>query len=388
MTSTAAPHAAPPGLPPAAAPPAATPPAATQPAAGQPPAAGTDGKWRRASPLRSWRAVAGGTMVAAGAAVVTGCLLPWAEVFAGLIGIPGIRGSNGKLLAAAGVLLAATGLWHLIKGGTASRWVAGIAGAAVLGSAGFLLMRLSATLRALGGDSMMAARGGPGLWVVAGGGLAAFATLFFPQSGQRAMMVRRPGGGLVAWAADRDSTGPRRWVQLRISVRCGWSTPDCRPSPTCSRGDSSPRRSAVPRWATRPRCRTRSWESARSCWRIRPCSMPASPRSSWRSGSAWRGGGRPAPPWLARSSGRSGSGGWPRAWAESWLPPPAPSRARRGRPCSTRSSPSSPGHAAPPSATPPPLPRWPAADQPARRRLLLLPARRSRAGSPAGSGPG
>ncbi len=222
MTSTAAPQAAPPAAtqaaPPAttqAAPPATTqaaPPAATQAAAS---AAGTR---PRASVLRSWRTVAGGTMIAAGAVVVAGCLLPWAEVFAGLIGIPGIRGSNGKLLAGAGVLLAATGLWHLVRGGAASRWLAGVTGAAVLGFSGYLLMRLAATLHALGGDSMMAARGGPGLWVVAGGGLTAFATLFFPQSDQRALVVRRPGGGLAAWAADRESAGPRRWVQLGLGA--------------------------------------------------------------------------------------------------------------------------------------------------------------------------
>ncbi|MGI9004944.1 MAG: hypothetical protein ACR2FU_01870 [Streptosporangiaceae bacterium] len=180
--------------------------------------ASTAGVQRRASVLRSWRTITAGTMIAAGATVVAGCLLPWASVFAGLIGIPGIRGGNGKLLAAAGALLAAAGIWHLIRGGAASRWLAGVAGAGVLGFSAFLLMRLSATLHSLGGDSMMAARGGPGLWLVAGGGLAAFGTLFFPQSAQRALVVRRPGGGLAAWAADRESAGPRRWVQLALGA--------------------------------------------------------------------------------------------------------------------------------------------------------------------------
>ena len=57
---------------------------------------------RRTVRLRSWQTAAGLAAIAAGAAIVTGTLLPWVETFAGLIGIPGIRGTNGRLLAAAG----------------------------------------------------------------------------------------------------------------------------------------------------------------------------------------------------------------------------------------------------------------------------------------------
>jgi hypothetical protein len=62
---------------------------------------------RRTVRRRSWQTAAGLTTIAAGAAIVTGTLLPWVETFAGLIGIPGIRDSNGRILAAAGVLIAA-----------------------------------------------------------------------------------------------------------------------------------------------------------------------------------------------------------------------------------------------------------------------------------------
>jgi hypothetical protein len=71
------------------------------------------------------------------------------------------------------------------RGGTASRWLIGILGAAILAYSGFLLMRLAGSLRSLGGDSMVLPRGGPGLWVVAAGGILAFATLFLPASSQR-----------------------------------------------------------------------------------------------------------------------------------------------------------------------------------------------------------
>jgi hypothetical protein len=168
--------------------------------------------------LRTWRGAIGLTALAGGVAVVTGCLLPWAEIFAGLVGVAGTRGLNGRLLAGAGLLIAGAAAWQLIRGGTVSRWVAGVAGAGVLGYAAWLLMRLSATLRSLGGDSMMAVRGGPGLWLVAAGGLAAFATLFLPASAQSELVARRPGAGLAAWAADRDAAGPRRWLQAGLGA--------------------------------------------------------------------------------------------------------------------------------------------------------------------------
>jgi hypothetical protein len=157
--------------------------------------------------------------VTGGAAAVAGSLLPWATAFAGLVSIPGTRGSNGKILAAVGVLIAAAGIWHLIRGGTASRWVIGIAGAGVLGYSAYLLLRLAASLRSLGGDSMVLLHGGPGLWVVAAGGAAAFGTLFVPASSQAAFRSRgAAGSGLAAWAADLRSAGPRRWLQIALGA--------------------------------------------------------------------------------------------------------------------------------------------------------------------------
>ena len=44
--------------------------------------------------------------------MITGAFLPWVTTFAGLIGIPGVRGSNGRILAAAGVVIALAGLAH------------------------------------------------------------------------------------------------------------------------------------------------------------------------------------------------------------------------------------------------------------------------------------
>jgi hypothetical protein len=167
----------------------------------------------------SWRTAVGLTAVAGGAAAVAGCLLPWATAFAGLVDISGLRGSNGWLLLAAGVLAIVAGAWHLIRGDAATRWLTGILGAAIAGYAGYLLLQLTASVHSGIGDSMLLVRGGPGLWVVAGGGLLCLGTLFFPASSQSGWQVlRADGAGLAAWAGDRTSAGPRRWLQVALGL--------------------------------------------------------------------------------------------------------------------------------------------------------------------------
>jgi hypothetical protein len=182
---------------------------------------------------RGWRAAAGLTCVAAGAAVMAGAFLPWVEAFAGLVQVPGIRGLNGQVLAAAGALIVAAGLVQLVHGGTAARWAAGLAGFAAAGFSGYLLIQLTRTMRAVGGDSMVFARGGPGLWVAAAGSAAAFATLLFPPAAtqtprseaeavtRQATLAERSalaGRSALAWAGDRQSVGPRRALQVGLGV--------------------------------------------------------------------------------------------------------------------------------------------------------------------------
>jgi hypothetical protein len=166
---------------------------------------------------RGWRAAAGLTAVAAGALIVTGALLPWVEAFAGLLPISGIRGGNGRELAAAGTVIAAAGIWQLARGGQVARWLAGLAGFAAAGFAGYLLIQLVRTVRDLGGDSMVIARPGPGLPVVLAGSLAAFATLLFPPSAQ-ATLRRDPAVRTFSWAADRESAGLRRALQVALGA--------------------------------------------------------------------------------------------------------------------------------------------------------------------------
>jgi hypothetical protein len=173
---------------------------------------------RRPAPVRSWRLPAGLGAAAAGAILITGACLPWVTTFAGLIAISGLRGSNGRILAALGVIIAVAGLCHVVRGAPWSRWLAGLAGFAATGFCGFLLLQLAASLRSLSTDSMVAARSGPGLWVCAAGSVLAFSTLFLPASTQRTLVHRRPDGGLLAWAAGPCSTGLRRGIQIALGA--------------------------------------------------------------------------------------------------------------------------------------------------------------------------
>jgi hypothetical protein len=171
-----------------------------------------------ADALRSWRSAVSAAAVAGGAAIGAGCFLPWATAFAGLITFTGISAQNGRILAAAGLITVVAGLWHLLRGGDASRWIAAAAGFGAAGFAGYLLLRLGGELTSMGSGSMVVLQGGPGLWVAAGGGLLAFATVFLPPSAQRTLRAPGATGGLIAWAADRESAGLRRKLQLGLGV--------------------------------------------------------------------------------------------------------------------------------------------------------------------------
>jgi hypothetical protein len=168
--------------------------------------------------LRSWRGAIGLSGVAAGAIMITGAFLPWVTTFAGLIAIPGVRGSNGRMLAAAGAVIALAGIAHALSGGRWSRWLIGLAGFLATGFSGFLLLQLAASLRSLSSDSMVAGQAGPGLWVTAAGSALAFATMFLPASAQEAIEGQDDSLGLRAWAADFGSTGPRRGLQITLGV--------------------------------------------------------------------------------------------------------------------------------------------------------------------------
>jgi len=167
----------------------------------------------------SWRTACALTAVAGGSAIVAGAIMPWATAFAGLLPISGLAGLNGRVLLAAGVMIAVAGLVHFGRQDAVSRWLVGLTGCAALAASGYLLLRLTAILPAVGASSMAMVRAGPGLWVIIAGGGLAFGTMFMPASAQRELRApARPERGFAVWAADRESAGPRRWLQVALGV--------------------------------------------------------------------------------------------------------------------------------------------------------------------------
>ena len=117
--------------------------------------------------------------VAGGVLVVTGALLPWLTMFAGLQTIRGTVGWNGRALLVGGVLVALGGAGAPIGG--ASRNVRRVVSlvAAVIGGGGMvLLVRLISTWRELTTtDALMVPRLGPGLFLIVTGAILATAAL-------------------------------------------------------------------------------------------------------------------------------------------------------------------------------------------------------------------
>jgi hypothetical protein len=126
------------------------------------------------------RLLAAGATVVGAVLVVAGVYVPWMAYYAGLYKLSGDGTTNGARLLAAGgiglVLAAAVAL----RGGIVSRWLVTGLGGAVVVFAAYLLVQLHTALS--GADAMVVPQQGPGLYLVAGGGLMMFLTIFLPSS--------------------------------------------------------------------------------------------------------------------------------------------------------------------------------------------------------------
>jgi hypothetical protein len=145
---------------------------------------------------RDWVGAAAAT--SGGAALVTGALLPWMSLFAGLQRYPGVDGLYGRILMTGGILAFAGGLALLTRPARRLRITIGLLGAALAGLATWVVLGLRSTTGALGHHPLLLARPGAGPFVALAGGLAVTALIIPP----RRHVVRAPEGGLTVDGED------------------------------------------------------------------------------------------------------------------------------------------------------------------------------------------
>ena len=123
----------------------------------------------------------GALQLAGGTLMVTGALLPWLTLLAGLQAYRGILGWNGRGVLAAGAIVALGGAASLVgRAGLLVRRGVSLLAALVGGASAVLVVRLIATWHDLvARDAMMVARPGVGLPVVVAGAIVAAAAMLF-----------------------------------------------------------------------------------------------------------------------------------------------------------------------------------------------------------------
>lgn len=171
------------------------------------------GRFRKA---RNWSALAAGTTALGAALTATGVFLPWLSYYAGLYRLSAVGTTNGTrflLLAAAGLVLA---LLLVLRPRTSLRFVVSVLGAGETLFAAHLISQLRASLS--GADAMVVPRQGPGLYVIAAGGLVTFLTLVLPYGSGRSLVLER--------SSDR-SPAPFA-TELRVKAHEWWATLDLR----------------------------------------------------------------------------------------------------------------------------------------------------------------
>ncbi|MBA2717700.1 MAG: hypothetical protein H0U52_00465 [Chloroflexi bacterium] len=126
------------------------------------------------------RRLVGGLGAAGGVLAITGSVLPWVSMDAGLQTIAGTDGLNGRILAGLGFVAALVAMVHAARGGQGTRWLLGIAGFTILGFGGWLGIPLLQTEAILAADPLLVSRLEPGLAVSLFGGSLLLATLFLP----------------------------------------------------------------------------------------------------------------------------------------------------------------------------------------------------------------
>jgi hypothetical protein len=119
-----------------------------------------------------------------------GVTLPWLTTYNGLLSQSGWGTRNGTIVFTGAVAAAVLAASQLLRPHLATRWLLALAGFALAGFAGYLVIELYAVFSEL--DGMTFAAKGPGLYVVAAGSATIFATVFLPMPGAAAAKSSNP----------------------------------------------------------------------------------------------------------------------------------------------------------------------------------------------------
>jgi hypothetical protein len=107
-----------------------------------------------------------------------GVTLPWLTTYNGLLSQSGWGTRNGTIAVTVATVAAVLAASQLLRPHVATRWMLALAGFALAGFVGYLLIQLYAVFTQL--DGMTFAAKGPGLYVAAAGAGMIFATVFLP----------------------------------------------------------------------------------------------------------------------------------------------------------------------------------------------------------------
>lgn len=152
------------------------------------------------SPPRLARGAVASLAIGGGSLMISGALLPWLSLYAGVDTLNGIDGVNGWVLIAAGGVAIAAASTYLWRPSEQLRW--GLAGLGFIASAfaAWVVSQLLGSYQQLQGDPFVVASLGMGAFVALAGGLLVLGTLLVPHAtgasaerGARAKPVSAPG---------------------------------------------------------------------------------------------------------------------------------------------------------------------------------------------------
>lgn len=140
------------------------------------------GVMESATPRWLPRSLVAALAVAGGSLLIAGSLMPWLSLYAGIDTISGSDGTNGRVLAAAGVLSVLAGVVYAWRPSKQLQYGVAFVGFAASGFAAWVLSQLVGTFQQLQGDAFVVASLGMGAFVALGGAVLVLGTIAVPQT--------------------------------------------------------------------------------------------------------------------------------------------------------------------------------------------------------------